>query len=81
MQLSYPGTKISTLAEVFEFAACADPQRKILFNIESKINAQMPQNTSGVDEFVTKQHAAFVASSYDLKSITVSLNFVVNRVD
>ncbi|KAF9458356.1 PLC-like phosphodiesterase [Collybia nuda] len=70
MQLSYPGTKISTLAEVFEFVGCADPQRKVLFNIESKINAAMPQNTSGVNEFVSKQHAAFLESTYDLGAIT-----------
>jgi hypothetical protein len=75
MQLSYPGTKLSTLAEVFAFSDCADPQHKIQFNIESKINAAMPQNTSGVNDFVTKQHAAFLASPYDLKSITVHRNF------
>jgi hypothetical protein len=71
MQLIYPGTKISTLEEVFEFADCADPWHQIRWNIESKINPVNPNTTLGVDDFVTKQHAVFVASSYPPSSITV----------
>jgi len=70
MQLSYPGTKISTLREVFEFADCADPEHQILWNIESKIDPVHPNTTQGVDDFVTKQHAVFAASSYPRTSIT-----------
>lgn len=72
IQLSYPGTKISTLKELFGFARCADPHRQILWNIESKINPIVPGATQSVEEFVTKQHAEFVASGYDPSQITVS---------
>jgi hypothetical protein len=71
MQLTYPGTKISTLEEVFEFADCADPKHQIRWNIESKISPVNPNTTLGVDDFVTKQHAVFVASSYIPSSIMV----------
>ncbi|KAH9919122.1 PLC-like phosphodiesterase [Fomitopsis serialis] len=30
MQLTYPGTRISTMQEVFDFVDCADPEHKIL---------------------------------------------------
>lgn len=71
MQLTYPGTKISTLQEVFDFASCADPKHEIQMNIESKIDPAFPNNTRGVADFVTRQHALFVASPYR-KRITVS---------
>ncbi|KAI0803032.1 PLC-like phosphodiesterase [Irpex lacteus] len=64
LQLTYPGTRISTLEEVFAFAECADPSLDIQWNIESKINAQFPDQTRGVQDFVQKQHAIFSASSY-----------------
>jgi hypothetical protein len=70
MQLAYPGTRISTLKEVFDFAECADPLHQILWNIESKIDARYPNRTLGVDEFVNSQHSLFAASPYH-KSITV----------
>jgi len=70
LQLIYPGTKISTLEEVFKFADCADPWHQIRWNIESKINPVHPNTTFGVEDFVTKQHAVFVASSYPSSSIT-----------
>ncbi|KAI0085655.1 PLC-like phosphodiesterase [Irpex rosettiformis] len=69
LQLTYPGTRISTLEEVFAFAECADPSHEILWNIESKINAQFPNQTLGVNDFVQKQHAIFSATPYR-KSIT-----------
>ncbi len=71
LQLTYPGTRISTLEEVFAFAECADPSLDIQWNIESKINAQFPNQTRGVQDFVQKQHAIFAASSYR-NAITVS---------
>lgn len=70
MQLTYPGTRISTLQEVFDFVECADPSHQVQWNIESKINAMYPNQTKSVDEFVTKQHALFSASPYK-SSITV----------
>lgn len=72
MQLLYPGTKISTLREVFEFASCADPQHEIRWNIESKINALYTNTTRGVMDFVRNQHAEFVQSPYRASYITVS---------
>ncbi|KAH9853019.1 PLC-like phosphodiesterase [Lenzites betulinus] len=64
MQLTYPGTRISTLDEVFSFVECADPQHEVLWNIESKIDARHPNRTLGVADFVARQHAAFQRSPY-----------------
>ncbi|KAK2462022.1 hypothetical protein APHAL10511_006485 [Amanita phalloides] len=69
LQLTYPGTRISTLKELFDFAKCADPEHKVQWNIESKINASHPDRTHDVDMFVTKQYEAFVESSYPLSQI------------
>ncbi|OBZ79244.1 Cytochrome b-c1 complex subunit Rieske, mitochondrial [Grifola frondosa] len=69
MQLTYPGTRISTLQEVFDFAECADPTHQILWNIESKIDAEHPEKTKSVQDFVQKQNAIFSASPY-VSSIT-----------
>ncbi|KAJ7081975.1 PLC-like phosphodiesterase [Mycena crocata] len=63
-QLTYPGTRISTLQEVFNFVECADPEHLIRWNIESKIDAAFPHRTAGVDVFVKQQHAVFAASPY-----------------
>lgn len=52
------------MSEVFDFVSCADPKHQMMFNIESKIDAEHPNNTVGVYEFVTRQHAAFMASPY-----------------
>ena len=71
LQLGYAGTKISSLKELFEFAKCVDPRRQILWNIESKINPIASGATRSVEEFVTKQHAEFVASGYNPSQITV----------
>lgn len=64
MQLIYPGSKISTLQEVFDFVSCADPQRQVHWNIEAKIDGLHRNMTFDVDEFVTKTHALFVKSEY-----------------
>ncbi|KAF8736792.1 hypothetical protein AX14_013892 [Amanita brunnescens Koide BX004] len=69
LQLAYPGTRISTLKELFTFAECADPDHRIHWNIESKINASHPNNTHDVDMFVTKQYAEFAKSSYPFSQI------------
>ncbi|KAF9229545.1 PLC-like phosphodiesterase [Gyrodon lividus] len=63
-QLLYPGARIQTLQEVFNFVECADPSHRILWNIESKINPQHPNRTAGVQDFVQRQHAIFSASPY-----------------
>ena len=64
MQMTYPGTKISTLEEVFDFVECADPEHQIRWNIESKIDPVFPNKTKSVQEFVERQHNVFVRSPY-----------------
>lgn len=64
MQLTYPGARISTLQEVFDFVECADPSHNVLWNIESKIDPEYPNRTAGVLHFVQKQHEVFAASLY-----------------
>ncbi|KAH0838495.1 PLC-like phosphodiesterase [Lanmaoa asiatica] len=71
-QLLYPGARIPTLQEVFDFVECADPSHRIWWNIESKINPEHPNRTARVEDFVQKQHGIFSASPY-YRSITVSL--------
>ncbi|TFK30395.1 PLC-like phosphodiesterase [Coprinopsis marcescibilis] len=69
LQLNYPGTKISTLREVFQFAACADPFRQIQWNVESKINP-VYGNTRTPEDFVNAQLTEFLRSGYKLSQIT-----------
>lgn len=74
-QLTYPGVRISSQKEVFDFVACADPHHKVMWNIESKIDAEFPNLTLTVKDFVEKQHAVFEASPYR-NQITVSRSFL-----
>jgi len=64
LQLSYPGTRISTLTELFSFLDCADPTHAIELNIESKINPVQINQTRSVDAFVTGQQKLFAKSAY-----------------
>ena len=59
LQILYPGTRLSTLPEMFSFLSCADPKAQVKLNIESKIDAEFPNLTVGVQEFVQKQHNDF----------------------
>ncbi|KIJ45617.1 hypothetical protein M422DRAFT_206908 [Sphaerobolus stellatus SS14] len=68
-QLTYPGTKIPTLQEFFEFLDCADPKHNILLNIESKVDAESAGRTHDVETFVRSQYELF-ASSYYYRAIT-----------
>ncbi|KAI6045035.1 PLC-like phosphodiesterase [Pisolithus marmoratus] len=68
-QLLYPGARIPTLKEVFDFVSCADPSHRILWNIESKIDARFRNRTAGVQDFVQKQYSVFRDSPY-YRSIT-----------
>ncbi|KAF9452569.1 PLC-like phosphodiesterase [Macrolepiota fuliginosa MF-IS2] len=70
MQLIVPGTKLSTLDEVFDFVKCVDTKREVFFNIESKVNPQFNGTTRGPDDFVNLQHAAFIKSGYPVERIT-----------
>ncbi|KZT23767.1 PLC-like phosphodiesterase [Neolentinus lepideus HHB14362 ss-1] len=61
-QLTVPHTRISTLSEFFSFVECADPQHQMLFNIESKVNANWGNRTRDPLTFVEKQHKVFKES-------------------
>ncbi|KAL1742440.1 PLC-like phosphodiesterase [Schizophyllum fasciatum] len=65
-QRTYPGTKLSTLDELFDFVSCVDPEHTVSFNIESKVNHTLVTgyNTKGVNAFVAAQYAAFQRSGY-----------------
>lgn len=52
------------MQEVFDFAQCADPERSVLWNIESKIDPTAPEQTKDVREFVERQHEVFEKSGY-----------------
>lgn len=71
LQLTYSGTKISTLDEVFDFVRCVDKKQEVKFNIESKVNAATPDSTRSPEDFVKAQHAVFLASGYPLAQLTV----------
>lgn len=55
-----PGTKLSTLSEVFDFVQCATDE-PVLFNIESKINPVERNQTRSAADFVAAMGAAFSA--------------------
>ncbi|KAJ3992017.1 PLC-like phosphodiesterase [Lentinula boryana] len=64
LQSTYSGVRISTLKELFSFAECADPDYRILWNIESKVNAEHTNRTRSPRDFVSSQHDIFVHSPY-----------------
>lgn len=64
LQLTYPGTKISTLPELFSFLDCADPSHQVQLNIESKVDAQFPNLTRPPEDFVKLQYDLFKKSKY-----------------
>lgn len=55
-----PGTKLSTLDEVFDFVECATDE-PVLFNIESKVNPVQKNETRSAAEFVNAMGAIFAA--------------------
>ncbi|KAI9639087.1 Glycerophosphoryl diester phosphodiesterase [Dioszegia hungarica] len=61
----YPGTKLSTLDEMFDFVQCAtsDP---VLFNIESKINPDVTNQTRSPADFVAAMGKVFVGRGADV---------------
>ena len=77
MQLTYPGTKISTLAETFEFVSCVDKKREIKWNIESKVNPVDLSSTRSPEDFAKAQEKVFVKSGYKLDKITVRSSALV----
>ncbi|KIY67612.1 PLC-like phosphodiesterase [Cylindrobasidium torrendii FP15055 ss-10] len=63
-QLRYPGLKLSTMDELFDFVQCVDTENDLYFNIESKIDAALPHRTRPVADFVELQYEAFAKSQY-----------------
>ncbi|TFL06353.1 PLC-like phosphodiesterase [Pterulicium gracile] len=70
LQVLYPGARISSMKEVFDFVGCVDKSRKMQWNIESKVNPLLANATLPYEEFVRAQYDAFTASSYPPQSIT-----------
>ncbi|KAJ8091681.1 hypothetical protein PM082_020916 [Marasmius tenuissimus] len=64
LQVTYPGTKISTLEELFDFVECVDPEHTVEFNIESKVNPEQTNQTRAPEDFVQLQHELFAQSAY-----------------
>ncbi|CAE6538547.1 unnamed protein product [Rhizoctonia solani] len=64
LQVLYPGTKISTLPELFNFLDCADPGHEVELNIESKVDAQFPNLTRSPEDFANAQYKLFKSSKY-----------------
>ncbi|KAL0572909.1 hypothetical protein V5O48_009056 [Marasmius crinis-equi] len=64
LQVTYPGTKISTLEELFDFVECVDPEHTVSFNIESKVDAPLANLTRSPEDFVRLQHELFAESVY-----------------
>lgn len=60
-----PGTKLSTLNEVFDFVQCATDE-PVLFNIESKVNPVEKNQTRSAAEFVNAMGEIFVARGGDV---------------
>ncbi|KAG8689824.1 hypothetical protein FRC11_000339 [Ceratobasidium sp. 423] len=64
LQVLYPGTKISTLPELFDFLDCADPGHEVELNIESKVDARFPNLTRSPEDFANAQYKLFKSSKY-----------------
>lgn len=60
-----PGTKLSTLDEVFDFVQCATDE-PVLFNIESKINPVERNQTRSAAKFVDAMGKIFVGRGEDV---------------
>lgn len=58
----YPGTKLSTLEEMFDFVSCATSE-PVLFNIESKINPEVNNQTRSPQDFVSAMAKVFVSKN------------------
>lgn len=65
LQEVYPGTKIATLQEMFDFVKCATDE-PVLFNIESKINPEQRNLTRSPEDFVAAMGKIFVAQGADV---------------
>ena len=56
----YPGIKLATLPEMFDFVQCATDE-PVLFNIESKINPDFANETRSPQDFVDIMGGVFAS--------------------
>merc|ERR1711939_432506 len=63
-QLTYPGHKLATMQEVFDFVECT--QTPVLYNIESKVNPIQTNSTRSPEDFAKLQLKIF--EDYNLVS-------------
>jgi hypothetical protein len=73
-----PGTKLSTLDEVFDFVECSTDE-PVLFNIESKINPVMSNETRSAGEFVAAMGEIFVKRGEEFVKRITHQSFDVSR--
>lgn len=66
------------MEEVFDFVQCVDSDRRMLWNIESKVDARHTNRTADVLEFVQRQHEVFELSGYK-HAITVCRPYISRR--
>lgn len=65
LALTAPGTKLSTVEEMFDFVECAT-DAPVLFNIETKINPDFRNETRSPEDFVAAFAAVLSARGADL---------------
>jgi hypothetical protein len=71
-----PGTKLSTLDEVFDFVDCATDE-PVHFNIESKVNPVQKNETRSAAEFVAAMGAIFTARGDEFVNRITHQSFAV----
>ncbi|RSH89083.1 hypothetical protein EHS25_002749 [Saitozyma podzolica] len=64
LQEVYPGTRLSTLPELFDFVSCATDE-PVLFNIESKVDGDFRNLTRGPEDFVKAMAGEFFSRGAD----------------
>jgi len=72
-----PGTKLSTLDEVFDFVDCATDE-PVHFNIESKVNPVQKNETRSAAEFVAAMGAIFTARGDEFVNRITHQSFAVS---
>lgn len=72
-----PGTKLSTLDEVFDFVECATDE-PVLFNIESKVNPVQRNETRSAADFVSAMAEVFTARGEDFLNRITHQSFDVS---
>jgi hypothetical protein len=74
----YPGIKLSTLDEMFDFVQCATDE-PVLFNIESKINPEYQNETRSPQDFVDIMGGVFAGRGADVLARITHQSFDVSR--